>query len=85
MNMQMLVFLKVLMSSKDVDAGRILKQERKLLEVISDLPPPPPPGSSQQEDACYVAIGAFEVDQMTYKFLYCDICKERRFSRKTVK
>ncbi|KXJ07415.1 hypothetical protein AC249_AIPGENE3712, partial [Exaiptasia diaphana] len=60
----------------------ILQGERRLLEVINDLPPPPPPGSSQHEDECYAAIRAFEVEQMTYEFSCCNICRERRLQVK---
>ena len=60
-----------------------LKEERRLSEVIGDLPPPPPTGSSQQEDEAYRAIRAFEVEQMTYDFGCCYICKERRMQTNT--
>ena len=62
---------------------KILKEERRLAAVIGDLPPPPPPGSSQQEDEAYIAIRAFEVEQLTYDFTCCNICKERRLQTKT--
>ena len=39
-------------------------------EVVGDLPPPPPAGSSQQEDTAYIAIRAFEVEQITYAFFF---------------
>ncbi|XP_078350930.1 uncharacterized protein LOC144635721 isoform X2 [Oculina patagonica] len=55
---------------------RVSDEERRLREVVGDLPPPPPAGSSQLEDNAYVAIRAFEVEQMTYKFRCCDICQE---------
>ncbi|KAL9962439.1 hypothetical protein ACROYT_G031543 [Oculina patagonica] len=61
---------------------RVSDEERRLREVVGDLPPPPPAGSSQLEDNAYVAIRAFEVEQMTYKFRCCDICQERRLEGK---
>ena len=42
--------------------------ERRLWEVVGDLPPPPPAGSSQVEDNAYCAIRAFEAEQITYRF-----------------
>ena len=51
-------------------------------EVVGDLPPPPPAGSSQQEDNAYSAIRSFEVEQMTYTFTFCEVCKERRLECK---
>ena len=38
---------------------RISEQEKRLREVVGDLPPHPPAGSSQQEDKAYSAIRAF--------------------------
>ena len=61
---------------------RVTGEERRLREVVGDLPPPPPAGSSQLEDNAYCAIRAFEVDQMTYKFSCCEVCKERRLQCK---
>ena len=61
---------------------RISEQEKRLREVVGDLPPPPPAGSSQQEDKAYSAIRAFEVEQMTYAFSFCGVCKERRLECK---
>ena len=61
---------------------RISEQEKRLREVVGDLPPPPPAGSSQQEDKAYSAIRAFEVEQMTYAFSFCEVCKERRLECK---
>ena len=61
---------------------RISEQEKRLREVVGDLPPPPPAGSSQQEDNAYRAIRAFEVEQMTYAFFFCEVCKERRLECK---
>ena len=61
---------------------RVSDGERRLCAVIGDLPPPPLAGSSQLEDEAYCAIRAFEVDQMTYRFSYCDVCKERRLEGK---
>ena len=51
-------------------------------EAVGDLPPPPPAGSSQQEDNAYSAIRSFEVEQMTYTFTFCEVCKERRLECK---
>ena len=61
---------------------RVSDGERRLCAAIGDLPPPPLAGSSQLEDEAYCAIRAFEVDQMTYRFSYCDVCKERRLEGK---
>ena len=61
---------------------RISEQEKRLREVVGDLPPPPPAGSSQQEDNAYSAICAFEVEEMTYAFSFCEVCKERRLECK---
>ena len=61
---------------------RVSDGERRLCAVIGDLPPPPLAGSSQLEDEAYCAIPAFEVDQMTYRFSYCDVCKERHLEGK---
>ena len=57
-------------------------EEKRLREVVGDLPPPPPAGSSQVEDNAYCAIRAFEVEQMTYIFSCCEVCKERRLECK---
>ena len=56
---------------------RVTDEERRLCEVVEDLPPPPPAGSSQLEDNAYYAIRAFEIEQLTYKFCCCEVCKER--------
>ena len=61
---------------------RISEQEKRLRDVAGDLLPPPPAGSSQQEDKAYSAIRAFEVEQMTYAFSFCEVCKERRLECK---
>ena len=53
---------------------RISEQEKRLREVVGDLPLPPPAGPSQQEDNAYIAIRAFEVEQMTYTFSFCEVC-----------
>ena len=67
------------------DQRRISEQEKRLQEVVGDLPPPPPAGSSQQEDKAYSAIRAFEVEQMTYAFSFCEVCKERQLECKAQK
>lgn len=56
--------------------------EERLHEVVGDLPPPPPAGLTQVEDTAYCAIRAFEVEQMTYKFSCCEVCKERQLECK---
>ena len=56
---------------------RVSNEEKRVREVVGDLPPPPPAGSSQVEDNAYCAIRAFEVEQMTYMFSCCEVCKER--------
>ena len=61
---------------------RVAVEERRLHEVVGDLPPPPPTGSSQLEDNAYFAIRKFEVEQMTYMFSCCEVCKERRLEGK---
>ena len=61
---------------------RVTDEERRLREVVGDLPPPPPTGSSQLEDNAYFAIRKFEVEQMTYMFSCCEVCKERRLEGK---
>ena len=61
---------------------RVSDEEKRLREVVGDLPPPPPAGSSQIEDNAYCAIRSFEVEQMTYKFGCCEVCKERRLECK---
>ena len=57
---------------------RVSNEEKRVREVVGDLPPPPPAESSQVEDNAYCAIRAFEVEQMTYMFSCCEVCKERR-------
>ena len=61
---------------------RVADEEKRLRDVVGDLPPPPPAGSSHLEDNAYSAIRAFEVEQMTYKFNCCEVCKERRLEGK---
>ena len=61
---------------------RISEQEKRLQKVVGDLPQPSPAGSRQQEDKAYSAIRAFEVEQMTYAFSFCDVCKERRLQER---
>ena len=61
---------------------RITNEERRLRDAVGDLPPPPPAGSSEVEDKAYCAIRAFEVEQMTYTFSCCEVCKERRLECK---
>ena len=61
---------------------RVSHEEGRLREVVGDLPPPPLAGSSQVEDNAYSAIRAFEVEQMTYTFSCCEVCKERRLECK---
>ena len=61
---------------------RVSNEEKRLREVVGDLPPPPLPGSSQIEDNAHCAIRAFEVEQMTHKFSSCEVCKERRLGCK---
>ena len=51
---------------------RISEQEKRLREVVGDLPQPPPGGSSQKEDSAYSA----------YAFSFCEVCKERRLECK---
>ena len=55
---------------------RIAEQGKRVREVVGELPPHPPAGSSQQEDKAYSAIRAFELEQMTYAFSFCEVCKE---------
>ncbi|CAH3159296.1 unnamed protein product [Porites lobata] len=55
---------------------RISEQEKRLREVVGDLPLPPPAGPSQQEDNAYIAIRAFEVEQMTYTFSFCEAVQQ---------
>ena len=61
---------------------RVSNEEKRLREVVGDLPPPPLAGSSQIEDNAYCAIRAFEVEQMTDMFSSCEVCKERRLECK---
>ena len=61
---------------------RITNEERRLRDAVGDLPPPPPAGSSEVENKAYCAIRAFEVEQMTYTFSCCEVCKERRLECK---
>lgn len=61
---------------------RVTDEERRLLEVVGDLPPPPPAGSRQSEGNAFFGIRKFEVEQMTYKFSCCEVCKERRLESK---
>ena len=64
---------------------RVTDEERRLREVVGDLPPPPPAGSTQLEDNAYCAILTFEVEQMTYMFGFCEVCKERRLECKVTR
>ena len=48
---------------------RVTDEERRLREVVGDLPLPLPAGSSQLEDNIYFAIRTFEVEQMTYMYM----------------
>ena len=64
---------------------KITDEEKRLREVVGDLPPPPLAGSSEQEDNAYCAIRAFEVEQMTYAFSHCEVCKERRLECKSTR
>ena len=61
---------------------RVSYEEKRLREVVGDLPPPPLAGSTQIDDNAYCAIRAFEVEQMTYLFSPCKVCKERRLECK---
>ena len=61
---------------------RVSDEERRLREVFGDLPPPPLAGSSQIEDNAYCAIRTFEVQQLTYMFSSCEVCKEQRLECK---
>ena len=61
---------------------RVSDEEKRLREVVGDLPLPPQAESSQIEDIAYCAIRSFEVEQMTYKFGCCEVCKERRLECK---
>lgn len=61
---------------------RIAGEERRLRKAIGDLPFPSHVGSSEVQDKAYCAICAFEVEQLTYSFSCCDICKERRLECK---
>ena len=61
---------------------RVTNEERRLCNVVGDLPPPSPAGSSQLEDNAYFAIRRFEVEQMTYTFTCCEVCNERRLEGK---
>ena len=61
---------------------RVTDEERRLREVVGDLPPSPRAGSSQLEDNAYFAIRKFEVEQMTYMFSCCEVCNERKLEGK---
>ena len=61
---------------------RRVSHEEVRLCVVGDLPPPTLAGSSQVEDNAYSAIREFEVEQMTYTFSCCEVCKERRLECK---
>ena len=61
---------------------KVTNEEKRLREVVGDLPPPPLVGSSDVEDNAYLAIRAFEVEQMTYKLSCCEVCNERRLECK---
>ena len=60
---------------------RISEQEKRLREVAEDVLPSPPAGSSQRVKA-YSTTRVFEVEQMTYAFSFCEVCKERRMECK---
>ena len=62
---------------------RISEQEKRLREVVRDLPPHPPAGSSQQEDNAYSTIRAFEVEQMTYAFFFVRSARKGDWSTRT--
>ena len=47
----------------------------KLLEIYHHL-------HQQAQDKAYSAIRVFEVEQMTYAFSFCEVCKERRLECK---
>ncbi|EDO32927.1 predicted protein [Nematostella vectensis] len=64
-------------------ARKVPREERRLREVIGDLPPPPPAGSTEQEERAYCAIRKFELEQLSYTLTYCQVCKERRPQGKT--
>ncbi|EDO35707.1 predicted protein [Nematostella vectensis] len=64
---------------------KVIKEEQRLREVIGDLPPPPPPGNTQQEEIAYCAIREFEVEQLSYRWSHCQVCKERRIIGKNSK
>ena len=61
---------------------KVTNEEKRLREVVGDLPPPPLVGSTEVEYNAYLAIRAFEVEQMTYKFSCCEVCNERRLECK---
>ena len=50
--------------------------KKKRLREVVDLPPAVPAGSSDLEDNAYCVMRLFEVEQMTYKFSCCEVCKE---------
>ena len=55
--------------------GKYQMKKKRLREVV-DLPSAVPAGSSDLEDNAYCVIRLFEVEQMTYKFSCCEVCKE---------
>jgi len=61
---------------------RVTDEERRLCEVVGDLPPPRPARSSQLEDNAYFAIRQFEVEHMTYIFSCCEVYNEQRLESK---
>ena len=40
---------------------KVTNEEKRLREVVGDLPPPPPVASSELEDSAFLVIRAFEV------------------------
>ena len=50
--------------------------KKKRLREVVDLPPAVPAVSSDLEDNAYCFIRLFEVEQMTYTFSCCEVCKE---------
>ena len=48
----------------------------------SDIAPPPPSIDNSKYDNAMDSIRAFEIEQMSYSFKFCKICKERRLEMK---
>ena len=61
---------------------RITKKEKQLGISADDLPNPPPLSDNLQFNTAMDAIRSFELTQMSYKFNFCEICKERRLQQK---